>query len=521
MADVALLDLARKIILEHQRDEDSDRVLVVPAIHDAIDLDHEALEGVIVRYGGVYIRCDDSAPEPVKARGPINDAIAHNLKELCAARNMPIDIDERDGHVVVTAKAFGEPTGSLPMVLRVLAVLASAELDVPLAVLSYPLQGLDEVRAALLWEATLTLNYFPPGQLRTFVPIAAGNVDVPTHCDRQEGAVRLVVRDGYLIERGTPRLLSDSLQMILGNLEQPLVLFLGAGASASSNIPQGNRLRDQALASLTQRAVGSVELVPAFRRWLTDHERWMTEEQVLPREIFERNLTLERVLREEFYALSGRPRTNSVTVQRMMRYCAAALDRQPEGRKALWALATLLPRLVIATVNFDQQIELGMSAEHVVVVTRKDFVKYRELVVSRLRGEGSPVPILKLHGSIDEVDSLVADINSTSRGLPSEMATTLDVILKTTGYLSWVWVGCSMRDADIGTWLAGKSGKDDLQEWWVDPLPPKSVQAYAAEKRRTAEWAAMDQSLRDRQITETSDRFFRALVTYGERLRDA
>ena len=426
---------------------------------------------------------------------------------------MPIKFVEENDRVVAIAEDYGAPTGSLPMVLRVLTFLASAALEFPLVILSYSLSGLDEARAALLWEAALAPGFFGPPQLRTFVPIAGGDVDVPAHCNRQEGAVRLVVRDGDLIERSPSRTLADSLRMILPNVSDPIVLFLGAGASASSKIPQGNRLRDLALASLTNREVGSIELVHAFRQWLSDHNRWMTDEQQLPLDLFERNLTLERVLREEFHALSGRDRTNSVTLQRMSRDCARALDRQPPGRQALWKLAELLPRLVIVTVNFDQQIEIGMTAENLVVVSKADFDRYRDLVVSRLKGDRAPVPILKLHGSIDDFESLVADFNSTDRGLPAEMTHMLNSMVSAVGYLSWVWIGCSMRDADVGSWLATKNGKKELLEWWVDPLPPRSVDAYA-KRWRFKEWADMDQTLKDRQITEVSDRFLTALVDY-------
>jgi hypothetical protein len=303
--------------------------------------------------------------------------------------------------------------------------------------------------------------------------------------------------------------------MILPDVTQPIVLFLGAGFSASSGVPQGNRIRDLAMASLTSREIGSTELIPAFRQWLDRHDRWMTDEQQLPRDMFERNLTLERVLREEFYALSGRPRSDSATLRRMKRDCERALDRQPPGRQALWMLALLLPRLVIATVNFDQQAESGMAADNVVIVSRDDFARYRDVVVTRLKGDPTPVPILKLHGSINDFESLVADFASANRGLPTEMTTMLDSIIGTAGYVPWVWIGCSMRDADLAGWLAGKSGRRELQEWWVDPLPPMSVQAYA-KKWRDKDWAAMDQTLRDRQITEVSDRFLSALVEYVE-----
>jgi hypothetical protein len=513
MADVALLDFSARFVRLHSEGEADKPVEVFPAVHDAIEMDHDALNAIAERYGGRYIRCDDLAPEDHQATAPINQPMAQYLMQLCASRNMPIKFVENDGRVVAFAEDYGEPTGSLPMVLRILAFLASTALECPLVVLSYSLIGLDEVRAALVWEATLAAGLFSPQQLRTFVPVAGGDVDVAAHCNRQEGSARLVVRDGEFIERAPSRALADSLRMVLPDVNSPVVLFLGAGSSASSTIPQGNRFRDLALASLTDREIGSTELVPAFRQWLNDRGRWMEDEQQLPLDMFERSLTLERVLREEFYALSGRDRSESVTLQRMRRDCTRALDRQPPGRQAIWQLAGLLPRLIIVTVNFDQQIEVGMTADHVLLVSREQFAEHRDLVVARLNGDPTPVPILKLHGTIDDFSSLVADFTTTSRGLSSEKTQVLDSIVSTAGYLPWVWVGCSMRDADVASWLAGKSGRTDLLEWWVDPLPPRSVRAYAM-KWRAKDWAQIDQTLKDRQITEVSDRFLHALAEY-------
>ncbi len=133
------------------------------------------------------------------------------------------------------------------------------------------------------------------------------------HCGRPEGGVRLVVREGELVERGEALLLDDSLQMILRSTDDPLVLFLGAGSSSSCGIPQGNYVRDRALAMVTGKPIGSSELASEFRRWLETHDRWMVDEEDLSPDAFERTLTLERVLREEFFMLSGLPRNRSTT----------------------------------------------------------------------------------------------------------------------------------------------------------------------------------------------------------------
>lgn len=516
----ALLELMEKVLTRHTRDSRDESIAVIPAIHDALDMDHNALNAIVQRYGGIYLRCDDELPlDQAPALAPVNVPLAQYLTELCASRGLHVVFSERDDRVLIDTEDGSEPTGSLPKILRVLSYLVSAVFSgQSLTVLSYPLSGLDEGRAALLWEATMAPSLFPPPGLRTFVPIAGGEVDVTRHCSRQEGAVRLVVRESEVIERWDAPLLADSLQMILRYADQPLMLFLGAGSSASCGLPQGNYLRDRALAAITNKPVGSADLVPEFRRWLTDHERWMTEEESLPLKVFERSITLERVLREEFFSLSGMPREQSVTVQRMQADCKRALDRQPEGRQALWKLATLLPRLVIGTVNFDQLVEDGMTADHTVIVRPNDFTAAKDSILARLRGEDAPLPILKLHGSIDDVGSLVVDIRDTSRGLPEEIADVLNAMIVEVGCMPWVWIGCSMRDADLGGWLAGKSGTTEIQEWWVDPLPPRSVSAYASEQRAW-QWATLQQRLRDRQITETSDRFLGHLAERAAILR--
>jgi hypothetical protein len=242
----------------------------------------------------------------------------------------------------------------------------------------------------------------------------------------------------------------------------------------------------------------------------------MAEERDIQAARFERSLTLERVLREEFFALNGRPRSESSTYIRIASDCEKALDRTPPGRKAVWELPALLPRLVIATVNFDELIEDGMTAEHRVVVGESQFGESADLVRARLRGETTCVPILKIHGTVREPDSMVANINDTSRGLPRAVEQVLDTITEDGQSVLWLWVGCSMRDHDLRQWLT-KQEASLLNEYWVDPLPPVSVKHYAQDVRRK-QWAVLEQDLGYRQITESSDFFLPALVAHAQAL---
>jgi hypothetical protein len=304
---------------------------------------------------------------------------------------------------------------------------------------------------------------------------------------------------------------------LLSSVDDPVVLFLGAGASASARIPQGDWLRNAAISHLTSHSEGSEHLIATFRQYLEDQpHRYLPGERDLTLQQFEQTLTLERVLREEFHKLGGRPRGDSQTVRDISRYCAQALDRNPPGRSAIWKLAELLPRLVVATVNFDELVETGMSAERLVVASEADFAEARDLISRRVQGAESRVPILKVHGTIADPDTMVADIETTRRGLPVAIEQALDAAVPDDQTITWVWIGCSMRDVDLRHWLQRHTA-DRLREFWVDPLPPPSVAEYANEVR-AKEWAKMGHTLADRQITESSDVFLPALLRYVEEL---
>jgi hypothetical protein len=73
-----------------------------------------------------------------------------------------------------------------------------------------------------------------------------------------------------------------------------------------------------------------------------------------------------------------------------------------------------------------------------------------------------------------------------------------------------VWVGCSMRDFDLRIWLGNQDGARELNEWWVDPLPSQALFDYAR-YLRDGQWAALDDTLADRLITETADVFLKRL----------
>jgi hypothetical protein len=150
--------------------------------------------------------------------------------------------------------------------------------------------------------------------------------------------------------------------------------------------------------------------------------------------------------------------------------------------------------------------------DHRVYFRPEDFKDHLDDLLTYTAGDATkPVPILKLHGCIQDPNSLIATIDKTSAGLHDHVRTALDAVLNTgQPPLTWVWVGCSMRDRDMNQWLGGR-GADAFDEWWVDPLPGPSLEEFVHE-HRTARWASINRQLEDRLVVDSTDRFLAAVA---------
>ena len=485
---------------------------VIRCVHSEFDSDDDAslASAVFGRDGGTFVRCCPSSPT-LAHPGPLNGPLARHLESIARARGIELEVSEVGGFIQASVGGNTDPLSAEATLARVAEFLCSDSLRSSLVGYSYSTDELDERHAALLWDLPSEAALLAPTPLDTLVVIACGWVQVPKHCDSLTNAVRFVVRENELIRRQPRREPDTRVNKVLPTADEPIVLFLGAGASASCKIPQGNTLRDQAIANLTSVSGSSEEMVEAFRQYLEDRpQRFMVGERDLTDTQFARSLTLERVLREEFHEIAGRPRSEAETVKSLVRYCGEALHWMPPGRQALRELMSLLPRLVVATVNFDELIEDGLTLPHEVVASVHDFATVHDLVAARITGTASVLPILKIHGTIADPETIVADIDATARGLPREIEVLLDVITSSCGRVTWVWAGCSMRDLDLGVWLR-RQPTASITEFWVDPLPPASVADYARDVR-AQDWAANNVTLDDRQITESVDVFLPALL---------
>lgn len=485
--------------------------VVLPTVHDAVGREERLISAFADYHGGAFI---DLGRRPRGASGPLNHprlAIAQAIFKKAG----DLRFDESAGRITASFASHPNPSGGLETALRVAEAFASEEINVPVVFLAYALDGMDSAIAQAVWDLLgLAISDAPPDRLQVWIPIAKGGVNVRHHCN-PVNPVRLAVRTDRLIVRGAATEIGSAISSLLLARDQPVVVFLGAGASASAGISMGDAMRSRSLQQVTGHTGDTDTLVDAFHAWIAAHDRWRNGEQALTRSQFIERLTLERVLREEFHELGGLPRRMSPTVAALSRECDEGLLRQPPARLALRRLVVELPRMVLATVNFDRQIEDGLVAPHQTISTPAAMATHRQLVRDRLGGRTDTVPILKLHGSIEDPDNLIADIENTELGLPDEVTSTLEAMLAEDDRpLTWVWIGCSMRDVDLNAWLRRKHGHTQLREWWVDPLPSQSLANYSRYVRGH-QWAELHQTLRDRLVTETADTFLPALVDHA------
>jgi hypothetical protein len=428
---------------------------------------------------------------------------------LSSALPAPLMFDENAGRVVVRLEGVvGPPEPSLVAILRAASVVASAAIDeFELLLFCAESDTSEPVRSELLWQMlTLSPVDLALDKRQTVVAILGGNIEPDDDYARRPD-VRVVVRPDRILRRSQQK--TEKAVRDIAAFAKPIVLFLGAGASATSGVRLGNVYRDQALRELLGQdsAVEGPQLEDLFFDWCHDQARFLPDESD-DRTLFCRTLNLERVLRETFHALGPQPRLNSAVVREIKEDCEAALGWVRPGRRALRQLIDRLRgRVILLTVNFDQLIEHDFSGDLRVAASPEAFGQHFNELAAYLKGDATkPVPLLKLHGTIEEPDSLIATVDVTALGFHDEVRASLDKIVDVCELpLTWVWIGCSMRDQDVNAWLRGLQ-QDALDEWWVDPLPSVSLDAYFNDLRR-AHWTQEGRVLEDRLIVDSADRF--------------
>lgn len=511
------LRLLSDLIADHRADRGGG-ALLLPCLHEELEKDIHLLRAGAQRCGGTLFFLNSADDEWELPKGPISadrSALVEGMFEA-AGEALParVIVEQVDQGIRVRLDGDNKSVEpSLSPILRAAAVIASSAYDeFDLVLMAAMVAPTDPKRRELLWNL-LTIDPIDlaiEGKPTTIVPIFGANLDPETDYLRTP-AVRYVVRWDRVIRRSSVNQI-HAIETIANLNDRPLVLFLGAGASASAGIPLGNTYRDLALKGLVGHHEDGYAAAEAFFDLLHERQHFLLGETE-SRATFASDLTLERVLLETFSDLGFRPRTDAAVIQELVRDCGSALDYVRPGRKAIRDLAARLRgRLIIITVNFDQLIEEDLGVDYSVYYRPEHYRERLSDLVSYVGGDANrPIPILKLHGSIQDPESLIATIDTTSAGLHEDVLTALNNVLKATRRpLKWVWIGCSMRDRDMNLWLGGLAA-NALDEWWVDPLPGKALDDFFA-THRASRWSSKRQNLSDRLIIDSADGFLRALA---------
>lgn len=382
-----------------------------------------------------------------------------------------------------------------------------------LVVLAYDEADLEPLERPIAWRyATQIMPQHLAAQVDHFVILCASEGVQPHHLVGNP-SLRWTVDGSRVLQRNLSATNETLTRRLIDTAEPHLVLFLGAGFSASMGMPLGNTMRDFALQRfLPGQGVPDSALPLKFYELVADQDRLLEMERGRDLADLARGLTFERVLREELR--SGTP---SPTLAKLAEYEEKALASQPvRAVRQLKAMLGGSRRLILVTVNFDRLVEHGSDALVEAFVDDESFGGCVEYLDRYLRGEANAekVPLLKLHGSFSQKETLVATIEQTLTGLPTVKAAALERACRSESGrpVPFVYVGSSMRDLDIGLQLAQPLYATGLDERWVMPLPVPEVVGFV-QKHRIAPWRSADvqATLEERLISWTADEFFQML----------
>jgi hypothetical protein len=520
-----LLQTLADIGYEHaQPRRAGEKMRVVTALVTGLDTPVALLQESASQLGGVLLDCtsgefDDAVAgfDDAALRGDVTAALAIHDQGL------EVELSHAGGSVDAALREHGNllthPTDGQQHFLAVARAVQDARLATnEFAVLLYNETILDYgARAAVLSmltglaESQSTLG----GGTRTLlVLIRSSGLDISEHCNWPHG-VRYCLEDSRLVKRHPPHVLLTRVDHLSRQRQRPLVLFLAAGFSASSGMPVGNALRDNAIRRLTgdiNPNLGSDQLADSLFDWAAGRDLLSPLERGIGRERFVTTLALEQVVRMEIEELQERPPR---TMRDLKDHHDERLGSGEPFGQAVYALKDVLERhapLILITVNFDELVEDVAHAHLDIAVTDDEFSAITPIIQAMQAGDEHPgglTPYLKLHGTISDLDTCIATDDATRSGLSAAKRDALIALtagLDANNPLRWIYVGASMRDIDLQHNLFGhKEFYEGVQEWWVSPTMVSSVEAYLDAHHRA--WRDNGGTLFRRTITETADSF--------------
>ncbi|MEK6190914.1 MAG: SIR2 family protein [Chloroflexota bacterium] len=504
-----------------EAENEAGEVRVVPVLVSDLPFHLATLRAIIHHAGGVFLNAEEAAEEG--ADGPIDARIAAIVE---AAIRMPrpeggeltvrVGTDDT-GRIAVEVQ--GATDEVLPPGLATLRGVATAVLDrrlqsATIGAIAYGEADLEPAGQIAAWSLlTEQLPRQPLGSLRTLVIfLGVGQVEYRRHLGGDVAARYRLNSAGW--SRRNSRAVSVNAVVHTTNNQAPWnVFFLGAGFAASSELPLGDELRDHALADLLgdDGSATAVGLAERFHTQLVENDRLLVEERAMPRRQFVDQLTAERVLREE--RRWHQPAAMPTLIYFRDRNDTAVADRGEAVRMlGEWLRSDRTPpRLVLVTVNFDTLIEAEAGDMVEVFATEARFATCGDYL-TEYRANGGPIPLLKLHGTITDPPSVVANVDETVLGLTASRQSSLRRLAEPADDLSpWTYVGYSMRDLDIVPVLRELGFAETVEERWVSPFPDENARRFAEVYRSDIWMRNQRANFSERTIALSADAFFTRL----------
>lgn len=510
---LSLFDLAKELVRAHERSAPG-VINVIPVIVDDLHLAQPVLEALCAVTEGRLFRTsdDDLRSEVLKTPDIIRRAAVETALVSSDGTRRVVLSEPRQGYLDARFEpATGaEPSPGEAAVLAVARAVVHGELDERrLAVVTYSESAIDYMFRQCLWSLVVDqLTDMRHDTLRTLIFVVEANIDIRLHCQTGRG-FRFAINGSRLLRRHG----RDDLNVAVTHIarkDSPVVFFLGAGFSASSQLPLGNTLRDTAIRRLLgiqdAELISSDQLGLRFYRWVAERENWLTAgERAMREDEYVQQLTLEQVIRAEKRYYNNLP----TLLEFRERHDAVVEAPGPAVLHFAHVLERLPSKAVIVEVNFDCLVERHARVPVRVFYSDSQFAEAAEYLHRYLAGDEVAVPVLKLHGSIEEPETCVASDEQTQQGLAESKLEALRVLIETQDRL-WVYVGASMRDRDLLPVFRSVEFARKLDERWVSPFLDTGVEIFAQD--RIPFWAGSQlKTIDDRLITETADAFFGAL----------
>jgi hypothetical protein len=508
MATVHALELLSAIIEKREAHGRASRLDVVTVLIRDLSAHRELINAAVRDAGGVLLDANDYAGGTEGTLDPtLKTIISTVLNVRRGGKQLKLNIEATGSTVHATLDGSRVDETSSPG-LRTVSGIATALFDERLrettfAAVTYDESRLEDHLADVAWELlTKQLDGVKVGKVRTLVVfVESPKVRYDRHCSQGTSLTFRLSEEGVEYRKSW-NVNSRDISELRPSENSPLVLFLGAGFSASSRLPLGDTLRDEALMRHSDPSKSYAQMAEDFRQHTQENGRLLSGERGLSPTEFAGSLTLERVLREELYRHGP---TGSPTLHNFKELNAEAVKLPGAAVRALHKLIQYGRSLVIVTVNFDTLIEHNGGVK--TFVTDEEFESFPDYLGDYL-ADGGLVPLLKLHGTIEDPETVVATVDQTAEGLAVPKALALGKLLNPERPVPWVYTGYSMRDPDVTSLLGQAEFVRGADESWVSPFTIATAQNFVEKHRRYEGRRGFWQ----RSITETADEFMKELL---------